>query len=356
MRHDLLALVGVEEHAEPVLLLQQVVRNLHLRATLLQPVLLDGLLDFLPAVSGSQCQRSFLLPVRRHRQAVRIHDQILAVVDHHLLVQFGHELPHLCLVLLGVPAHDGRALAFHRPCQVVDIDLGGIAQELLLARPVPLPAPRNQASEEKLPRLERIPLHVDPDLIRLVVDDVHRLQRLVVDRQYLVESGVPLVPAPQVPAVVIGNVEDSRQDVDGPQPRPSRTLLANEVVGVRDVRPAALLLFHVAGEQRPEHEGMGAQPDQFPLHVPAMFVGAAEKRLHAGILGNGGEGVGQEIAAGIGDTKEILMRRREGLARQMNTGYKTQRKWRKRSGWKPSRSPPFSAEVKGRAVPKNSAL
>ncbi len=41
-------------------------------------------------------------------------------------------------------------------------------------------------------------------------------------------------------------------------------------------------------------------------------LGRAEKRLHAGILGDGGKGLGQESAGGIGDTPEILMRRRDG--------------------------------------------
>ena len=41
-------------------------------------------------------------------------------------------------------------------------------------------------------------------------------------------------------------------------------------------------------------------------------VGAAEERLHAGVLGDFGEGIGQEGAGGIGDAMEILVRRRDG--------------------------------------------
>ena len=61
---------------------------------------------------------------------------------------------------------------------------------------------------------------------------------------------------------------------------------------------------------------MGAQPDQLPLHVPAVVVGSAEERLHPGILGDIGEGVGQQGAGGIGDTMEILVRRRDGQIRR----------------------------------------
>ena len=61
---------------------------------------------------------------------------------------------------------------------------------------------------------------------------------------------MPFVPVPQVPAVVAGNVEDSRQDVDDPQPRPSGAFLADEVVGVPDVRLAVRLLVDVAGERQ----------------------------------------------------------------------------------------------------------
>ena len=47
------------------------------------------------------------------------------------------------------------------------------------------------------------------------------------------------------------------------------------------------------------------------LHFPAIGIGGPQKRLYARILGNAGEGVRQEGAAGIGDAHKVLMRRRE---------------------------------------------
>ena len=72
--------------------------------------------------------------------------------------------------------------------------------------------------------------------------------------------------------------------------------------------PPGRLLLHIAGEQRAEHEGVRAEPDQLPLHVPAVRVRGSEKRLHPGVLGDCGKGVGQEGADGIGDAMEILVR------------------------------------------------
>jgi hypothetical protein len=70
---------------------------------------------------------------------------------------------------------------------------------------------------------------------------------------------------------------------------PTCTFLADEIVRVRDDRAAVLVLSQVAEEGPPEHEGVGAEPNQLPLHLPAKRVGASKKRLHAGVLGNFGE-------------------------------------------------------------------
>src|SRR5271166_5029625 len=76
----------------------------------------------------------------------------------------------------------------------------------LAAGPIPLAPPRNEAADNDLPGNERTFLHLEPDAIGLVIDDVDHLHRLrysaaLHDLDNVVGSVVPFIPCAQRGAV-----------------------------------------------------------------------------------------------------------------------------------------------------------
>jgi len=87
---------------------------------------------------------------------------------------------------------------------------------------------------------------------------------------------MPFIPTAQIAALVVGNVQGCRQNINDPQPRPVGGFLAQEIIQGGNVG-GPTVVTHVVRTRQTEEIGVLSQPDEFSFDIPAIVIGCGEK-------------------------------------------------------------------------------